>query len=453
MKMGRFIKIHDIDEFSEVEAIPDAIINETILSNIRNLDEKSEIERFVREILYDPNETPHGPTEIADILTSHVHIRGDKRLTGVVLKGKSFRRVSSRGVTHQFTKLRQVPELGLMIFGAVGNIQDDAQRDFMQIAIDAGCDYLIIDAQDWARLFIAYEKICPKDGTPYDDTGTCANGHVRDEGLPLEMEVREKIRYTIVNQKDVSHAGAKRYSAIILLDRHYPKDVIRTIIQEATGKLKYSNYYRNERVKARWGKTAAHVLWLFIAYDLDDIQNANWICRTCWIDPSLPEDMRPLGLNSNEKLGDIEILWNDDYISHKNFFESLSGTKEEVLGAIRPILNEMVESAKLAIEHFEEYRRGNISEDELILRMQKMEPRVTELYLQSGNIPMPPEDCKDYDQACQNIFATVHNMFLYYSERGLEKWPKQNRDWLMQDTIKRFYDDMGRIRFEESKIH
>ncbi|HEC76396.1 MAG TPA: hypothetical protein ENI33_03950 [Thermoplasmatales archaeon] len=451
--MGRLIKIQDIDEFSEIKTIPYAAINTEILTNIRNLDEKSEMERFLREILYDPNETPHGPMEIADILTSHVHVRGNKRLAAFVLKGKSFSRVSSRDVTHQFVKLRQIQGLGLMVFGALGNVQDDAQRDFVQIAIDAGCDYLLIDAQDLARLFIAYEKVCPKDGTPYDDTGTCKKGHLRDKGVTLEMEVREKIRYTIVKQKDVSHAGAKRYSAIVLLDRHYPKDVIRTIIQEATEKLRYSNYYRNERVRARWGRTPAHVVWLFIAYDLEDIQNANWICRTCWIDPSLPKDMHPLSLNGNEKLGDIEVFWNDEYKSHKDFFESHFGTKEEVLEAIRPILNEMIKLAREAINYFEKYRREEISEDELILKMQEMEPRVTELYLQSGNIPMPPEDCKDYDQACQNIFATIHDMFLYFSKRGSERWPKQNRDWLMQDTIKRFYNDMERIRFEESRIH
>ena len=85
--------------------------------------------------------------------------------------------------------------------------------------------------------------------------------------------------------------------------------------------------------------------------------------------------------------------------------------------------------------------------------MQEMEPRVTELYHRSGNIPMPPEDCKEYDRACQNLFATIHDMFLYYSKKGLEIWPKENRDWLMQDTIKRFYNDLERIRFEESKIH
>ena len=451
--MGRFIKIHEIDEFLEAKTIPDSTINKDILANIRNLDEKNEIERFIREILYDPNETPHGPTEIVDILTSHVHIRGDKRLTAFILKGKSFKRVSSRDITHQFAKMRQIRGLELIVFGAVGNIQDDAQRDFIQTAIDADCDYLIIDAQDFARLFIAYEKICPKDGIPYDNMGTCTNGHVRDEGLTLEMEVREKISYTILRQRDVSHAGAKRYSAFILLDKHYPKDIIRTIIQEATEKLKYSNYYRNEQVKARWGKIPAHVVWLFIAYDLEDIQHANWICRTYWLDKFLPENMRPLGLGGNEKIGDIEVFWNDNYKSHKNFLESSYGTKEEVLEAIYPILDGMVELAKQAINYFEKYKSGDISEDNFIMKMQEREPRINDLIIQSGNIPMPPEDCKDYDQACQHIFGTIHNMFLYYSKNGLETWSQHNRDWLMQDTIKRFYDDLKKIEFEKGKIN
>ncbi|MCD4843287.1 MAG: hypothetical protein K8R25_02250 [Methanosarcinales archaeon] len=451
--MGRLVKIHDVDEFSEIKAIHDATINEAILNETRNLDEKSKMERFIREILYDPNETPHGPTEIADILTSHVHVRGNKRLTAFVLKGKSFTRVSSKKVTHQFAKLRQIPELGLIVFGAVGNIQDDAQRDFVQTAIDTGCDYLIIDAQDWARLFIAYEKICPKDGTPYDDTGTCTNRHVRDEGLALEMKVRDKLSYTIVSQRDVSHAGAKRYSATIILDKHYSKDVIRTIIQKATEKLKYDNYYRNERVKARWHEIPAHVVWLFIAHDLEDVRNVNWICRTGWIDPFLPENMPHLGFKSNEILGDIEVFWNEDYKSQKNVFENSFGTKEEVLDAIRPILNGMVELGKQGINSFGEYKCGNTSEDKFILKMQKIEPRVTELYLQSGNISMSPEDCKDYDQACRNIFATINDMFLYYSKKGLEIWPMRKRDWLMQDIIKRFDDDWKRIEVEESKIH
>jgi len=450
--MTRLIKIHDIAEFSEIGIIPDTAITDVILTNVRNLDEKEEIERFVREILYDPNETPHGPTEIADILTTHVHVNGKKQLAAFVLKGRSFLKVTSRNVTHQFARLRQIPKLDLIVFGAVGHIQDDAQRDFMQVALDGKCDYLIIDAQDWARLLIAYEKICGKDGTTFNNMGACKEGHTLDVGQTIEIRIREKRQYSIIDQSDISHAGAKRYSAKILLDRHYGKSIIRSIIEEATEKLKYSNYYRNERTKARWGKTTAHVVWLFIAYDLDDIANANWVCRTSWIDPYLREDMRPLGLDGDEKLGEIEIDWNDQYKEHRDFLESMSGNKEQVLDATRPLLKKMTDIAKIAIGYFNEYNCGRLSEKEFIKKMQEMEPKENKLYLKSGNIPLPPEDCKDYDQACQNIFATIDNMFLYFSETGLRTWEKPNRDWLMQDTIKRFYDDLRRIEFEGSKI-
>ena len=99
--MGCLIKIHDIEEFSEVKAVPDASVNDVILTSIRALDEEKELERFVREILYDPNSTPHGPTEIADILTTHCHIKGSKRLAAFVLK-----RNMSMKVRHTVKKIK-----------------------------------------------------------------------------------------------------------------------------------------------------------------------------------------------------------------------------------------------------------------------------------------------------------------------------------------------------------
>lgn len=451
--MGRLIKIHDIDEFSGVQSVPDAAINSTIISSIKKLDEETQLERFTREILFDPNETPHGPTEIADILTSHVHVRGEKQLAAFVLKGKSYQRVSSKEVSHQFMKLRQIPNLGLMVFGAIGNIQDDAQRDFLQVAIDSGCNYIIIDAHDWARLFIAFEKVCPKDGLPFDDSGCCQNGHVRDEGIMLEMEVREKTKYTIMKQTDGSHAGAKRYTAIITIDRHYPRETIRTIIKEATETLRHSNYYRNDQTKARWGKTHAHVVWLYIAYDIEDIRNANWVCRTSWIYPKLPDDFKPMALNGNENLDGIEIEWNDSYKSCKELFERYKGTKEEVVELNQIILNEIIKLAERAIWHFQEYSKDKLTENVLIKVMQEMEPRVNNLYFKSHDIPQAPEDCEDYAQACQLLFGTIHDFFLYYSEKGLKTWPAQNRNVLMNLTIKRYYEDLERVKFEEKKIH
>lgn len=451
--MGRLIKIHEIEEFSEVMSIPDAAVNCKIKSNVKLLDEKSELEHFIRKILYDPNRTPHGPTEIADILTTHLHVRGNKCLAAFVLKGKSFQNVQSRGVSHQFLKLRQMKDLGLMVFAAVGNIQDDVQRDFIQVAIDANCDYLMIDSQDLARLLIAYKKICPKDGTPYNDTGACREGHYLDKGLSIEMEVREKPKPNIVNLKDVSYAGAKRYSANILIDKHYSKDVIRKIIQEETEKIKYSNYYRNSIVKKHWGKRTAQVVWLHIALTLEDINTSNWICQTCWIDPSLENNWRPQDLKGNEKLGDIEILWNDNYIQYRDFFEGFHGSKEKLINVTYPLLEKMREIFEAIYSLFKKYCDGNIQENDFISKMQKLEPKINEIYDKSGEIPLPPADCKDFYEACKICFADFDNFSLYYSKKGLEIWSKSNRDWLMQENLKRFLKEMEAVNFEEKKLH
>jgi len=99
--------------------------------------EDHEMEKYFRQIIADPTKTPHGPTEIADIL-SYLHVKGEKKRTAFVLKGKSFKKITSRDVSHQFIKLRSIPGLGLMVFAAVGDIHDDAKRDFFQAAKDAG---------------------------------------------------------------------------------------------------------------------------------------------------------------------------------------------------------------------------------------------------------------------------------------------------------------------------
>lgn len=450
--MGKLIKIQEIDEFSEIITIPDQAITETIIFNVRKLDEEKEFERAIKGILFDKNETPHGPTEIADIITS-LHIHGVKKNAAFVLKGKSYPKVSSKLVSHQFLKLRQIPDLGLAVFAAVGNIQDDARRDFIQTATDIRCDYLILGAQDVARLLIAYGEICSKDGTVYDNSGTCQNGHSLDNGITLEIESKEKYRFTITQQKDVSHGGAKRYSAIILTDRHYQKDILRKIISHATEKLKFSNYYRNEKAKARWGKLPANVVWLFIAYDLNDINNSNWVCNTSWIDPNLTESIRPVQLSGTEQVNGITIRWNDSYKIHKDFNEGHTGSKEDTLNAISDILKEMKNLAELSIKEFTKYKQGDLSEEEHIKSMERLCPNIDELYYKCGNLPIPPDDCKDYEQVCQNIFAIIHDISLYYSKKGLETWPKQNREWLMQNTIKRYHEEIRKLEFEESKIH
>jgi hypothetical protein len=451
VQMPKQIKLNEIDEFSEVLSIPDAAISRRILDNVKKMDEENEMEKYFRQIIFDPTRTPHGPTEIADILSS-LHVNGDKRLAAFVLKGKSFKKVTSRDVSHQFFKLRPIQGLKLMVFAAVGDIHDDAKRDFFQAAKDAGSECIIMNTHDLAKLFIAYKKICPEDGTSFDNSGVCKEGHNVDSGIRLEMEVGEKIKYSIFQQKDMSFGGAKRFAAQILIDKHYSREVLRKIIKELTEKLRKDTYCRNDLVRNRWGDSPAHVVWLDIGHSIEDLNRSNWSCQSLWVDPLLDEGMRPLRLHGSEFFENIEIRWNEDYKKMGTLLETYSGTKNEVLTVLFKLLDEMDIVSQNAINLFKQYMAGDISENAFIKGMQQLEPKIDRIYKESWSTPLPPPDCKDFYQACQSIFATFHNMALYYSEIGLEKWQKKNRDFLMKSTIKSFLDEYEIVKFERKKL-
>ena len=86
--MGLLIKIEDFDNFKEVCNIPLETVSESLQTSVRNLDEREELEPFIRSILYDYGITPHGPAEIVDLLTHRVTVKREDGLAGFILKGK-----------------------------------------------------------------------------------------------------------------------------------------------------------------------------------------------------------------------------------------------------------------------------------------------------------------------------------------------------------------------------
>lgn len=123
----------------------------------------------------------------------------------------------------------------------------------------------------------------------------------------------EKANFSIVSKEDISHGGAKRYGANVIIEKYYSRFEIKKIIKKVTAELIESNFYRSEIVWKKWGNTPAHVVWLYIYKDQEDIKNVNWICMSEFIDPNLEKNMRPNSLNGDDKIDGIEIEWNLEY--------------------------------------------------------------------------------------------------------------------------------------------
>ena len=451
--MGQLIKIQDLDQFCRVINIPEAAITAGILRSVRQLDERKDLEPMLREVLWDPTETPHGPTEIADILTTKVRVRGKRSLAAFVVKGRSFAKVRSDHIDHQIIRLRQLPKLGVMALVAVGHIQDSAQRDFLQMAIDAGCDYLIIDAVDCARLLLAYEKICPSDGTPYGSDGSCRRGHQQDEGTQLTIRARDGVHYEIPQLRDVSHGGARRLTATVVVDPHYDREVLREIIRDATCQVRHSSYHRGELVRSRWRDSHAHVVWLYLAADLQDVYSSNWLARTQWIDPDLDRKMRPIELSASEHIDSIAVTWNDSYTSMRKFYRAHSTDKGKALDQLEPLVVQATRIGSRISSWFDALENSNLDETTLIARVRIVSSEIDAIADQALKLSFPPQDVRDYYARAQSLLCHLENMALYYSERGVNMWPEKNRTILMRFTVRDFRADLRRLEFEREKLH
>ena len=452
--MGRLIKINDLDQFREIVHVGEDAITRDLRDSVQQLDERRTLEPMLREVLYDPTETPHGPTEIADILTTKVRVRGEQRFAAFVLKGRSFAKVRSKDISHQIIRLRTLPDLGVMVLVAVGHIQDDARRDFIQMAKDANCDYCIVDAIDLARLLVAYEKICPSDGTPFCPDGSCYRGHKQDVGTSLMVRGQRGSHFNIPRSQDVSHGGARRLSATVLVSPDRDRESLREIIREATSQVRESSYHRNDLLGRRWRDSHAHVVWLFLAADLRDAQDVNWLARTQWIDPRLDATMRPLEMSASEYLDSIAVSWNDSYVRMRDFYREHSVDKGGALADLLEPLTLRAGRVGCRIANwFGDFESGNLEEPDLLVRIRAISPEIDAIADKASNLRFPPQDVVDYQNRAQSLISHLNNMALYYSESGVTTWPEKNRTALMRDTVKNFRADLRRLEFEWEKLH
>jgi len=157
------VPFDEIDAFRESKHVQSAEISDALIDAVRSLDEREEFEPFIRAILSDSSDTPHGPAEIADILTHKLIVKGQSGLAAFILKGKSFKTVRPKHVAHQIYRLEKIAGLRYAALAASGTVLDAAKEQFVATAERLGAKYSIFDAMDLARLFVAYGFLCPRD--------------------------------------------------------------------------------------------------------------------------------------------------------------------------------------------------------------------------------------------------------------------------------------------------
>jgi hypothetical protein len=450
--MTSTLRIEDIEEFEIVKRIPRQAISQEVLEGIKNLNESTEIEPFIREIIADNTNTPHTSTEIADIVTHHLTVKGQPRLTAFINKGKSFSKVNAEKITYQLTKALTIPRLELMILLATGDIQNDAKRDLYQITSNANVSPLIIDCVDIARLFIAHNKVCPKDGSPYKNNKCPKCSHAASEPIIVSLPVYEEPRYEILEHKDSSNVFLKRYSANVITDPHYSKMTVREVIKQVNAQLVTSNYYRSEGIEEALGQREADQVFLFVYTDMKDVQQINWICRTQWMNPKTVDKFPRESFKNAELLGEIQIDWSSNYETMRNLWKARVGTKKEwreKVSKLLPLSEQLAERAKSLLQDFD---NGVISQASFSQTMTQLEKEALSVSVQAGNTNWPPLECQECDDRFYSMLISLHNTFINFADWGKNDKTWSDKLWLTRDYLKDYQKKKNDFEYEWKKI-
>lgn len=268
----------------------------------------------------------------------------------------------------------------------------------------------------------------------------------------VNKEIVKSMDYTILSIDDVSHGLAKRMTCNILVDSNLTKDQIKSIVTSATFEIINTSYSRNKLVKDAWGNVPAQVIWLFVYKKLDDVHYANWICRCLWIYEGLEKQYRPLEIGYDNEFDGILIDWNETYeLQHKLYVQS-SGSKQDYLDSLDIHFTHIKSFYETAIRIWDEHKEGKITEDKLIDKMHNLTTPFSIVESEASNILLPPLECRGIDDVFQAFIASVSNVYLCFTSRGLDLWSKEHRNYLISSNLNLAEKKLFELKYEIGKI-
>ncbi len=258
--------------------------------------------------------------------------------------------------------------------------------------------------------------------------------------------------YSIVRQEDVSYAHAKRYSVKILLNRTLTKAEIAAVIRSVTQAQMGSRYHRNHLVEGRWGDVDAHVVWTYVYASFDDFKHSNAICRSWWIDSSLPAKVRPI-TSVGENIGlSISMAWSG---YHRQLAELLADQEEpksryltKVDRSVADLQTKIVGLASVVGEK----GTTTLDQDEVEKILVAVAPSIARLSSVLEDIGPAPLECRDLDSSVQALAAAAHNTILPYLELGRDRWAWPDNINLTRSYIQTFSEETARFGFEREKV-
>lgn len=258
----------------------------------------------------------------------------------------------------------------------------------------------------------------------------------------------------IIYKVESNHTGiTKRYAVKVILKEPLSLDEIGEISLEIKDKVKTAEVYTNEIAQKKWERKLANIVWIYFGRDESDMINGNFLCHTTWIDDKQDEKW---WYRVNDKdtfiLNGIHFSIHSYYEQLKSFNKENTGSKDEIILKTKVILANMVTLAEKVVWLFNEYKNEILTESELFDRIDSSIPELDKYYFMSMDLEIAPDEIYDWNQACAELFGTIHDFTLFYNKKYISQRTIKNRKACMEITVTQYYSDMEKVRKLEKEL-
>jgi Caspase domain. len=268
----------------------------------------------------------------------------------------------------------------------------------------------------------------------------------------VEKIYEETDRYIIYSVEPLHNGIAKRYAVKVILKMPFSFEEISIINLEIVEKVKKVDVYKNEISERHWRGKNANLVFCYFGRDETDMIDCNYLCHTTWADQNQDKNWWYRLDKNSEVLNDVHFNYHSYYESLKIFTQEHTGDKDKLIADTKVIISNLITLAEKVIAMYNEFLHVANDENTLVGNLSSCIQAIDKYYFAETDLDIPPQELKEWSQCCSNLSATIHDFTLFYNAKYLSGRTPENRIACMNLTIKRYYEDLEKLKKIERTI-
>lgn len=248
--------------------------------------------------------------------------------------------------------------------------------------------------------------------------------------------------YTIKNVEPLSSLSEKRLAVFVETAGKYTEKQLAVMTKKVAACVKYANVFSTMASEARFYNKPARAVWCYFGHDESDMVNHCYFARSIWCSDKNSRKKYFIPQKNASITSGIWISVDQTYESVRELQKSKIN-REDFEECVRKLLSKTISMAEQYISEIREVDNQTKNIFEIRKRYDVWIREVYEEYYKMTELPTAPDDLYEWFKIVENLTGAVLDMAVLLNKNG--EYVGKNR-WMMQSYIRRYYEELEKLR-------